>query len=173
MPNSPLIIIADTNVLINFLRIDRLDLIARHSHQFVITEHVREEITEHHPVQRQMLQKAIEDGIFEEKAVNALNELQLFGKLMSEGRIGSGECSAIACAVCSGYKLAIDDNRAIKEAHKISAALEIIGTQELMVSMISERLLEIDEADEIKNAWEAEHRFKLKISSFRDAWDSE
>lgn len=173
MPNSPLIIIADTNVLINFLRIDRLDLIARHSHQFVITEHVREEITEHHPVQRQMLQKAIEDGIFEEKAVNALNELQLFGKLMSEGRIGSGECSAIACAVCSGFKLAIDDKRAIIEAQKISAALEIIGTQELMVSMISERLLEIEEADEIKNAWEAEHRFKLKILSFRDILGSE
>lgn len=173
MPNSPLIIIADTNVLINFLRIDRLDLIARHSHQFVITEHVREEITEDHPVQRHMLQKAIEDGIFEEKVVNALDELQLFGNLISEGRIGSGECSAIACAVCNSYKLAIDDKRAIKEAHKVSVALEIIGTQELMVSMISERLLKIDEADEIKNAWESEHRFKLKISSFRDVLDSE
>ena len=58
MPDSSLIIIADTNILINFLRIDRLDLIARHSCQFVITEHVREEITEHHPVQRQMLKNA-------------------------------------------------------------------------------------------------------------------
>ncbi len=57
MSDSALIIIADTNVLINFLRIDRLDLIARHFYQFVITDHVREEITEHHPVQRQMLQK--------------------------------------------------------------------------------------------------------------------
>lgn len=173
MSDSSLIIIADTNVLINFLRIDRLDLIARHSLQFVITEHVREEITEHHPVQRQMLQKAIEDGVFEERVVNASDELQLFGKLMGEGRIGSGECSAIACAVCGSYKLAMDDKRAIKEAHKISGELEILGTQELIVSMILEQLLEIGEADEIKDAWESEHRFKLKIASFKDLVESE
>jgi predicted nucleic acid-binding protein len=173
LSDSSLIIIADTNILINFLRINRLDLIARHSHQFVITEHVRDEITEYYPVQRQMLQKAIDDGTFTEKAVNALDELQLFGKLMSEGRIGSGECSAIACAICSGYKLAIDDKRAIKEAYKVSGELEILGTQELMVSMISEQLLQVDDADEIKNAWETEHRFKLKISSFRDVLGSE
>lgn len=173
MSDSSQIIIADTNILINFLRINRLDLIARHSHQFVITEHVRDEITEYYPVQRQMLQEAIDDGVFTEKAVNALDELQLFGKLMGEGRIGSGECSAIACAVCSGHKLAIDDKRAIKEAYKASGELEILSTQELMVSMISEQLLKVDEADEIKNAWETEHRFKLKISSFRDVLDSE
>lgn len=168
MSDSPLIIIADTNVLINFLRIDRLDLIARHSYQFVITEHVREEITEHHPVQRQMLQEAIENCVFTEKAVNTLEELELFGKLMREGRIGSGECSAIACAIHGSYKLAIDDKRAIKEARKISAELEILGTQELVVSMILEQILEIDEADKIKYAWENEHRFKLKIPSFGD-----
>jgi len=173
LSDSYLIIITDTNVLINFLRIDRLDLIARHSHQFVITEHVKEEITEHHPVQRAMLQKAIEDGIFLEKTVNALDELQLFGKLISEGRIGSGECSAIACAICGGHKLAIDDKRAIKEAYKVSAELEVLGTQEIIESMISEQLLRVDEADEIKNAWETEHRFKLKISSFRDVLGSE
>ena len=90
---------------------------------------------------------------------------------MGEGRIGAGECSAIACAVCSGYKLAIDDKRAIKEARKISAALEIIETQELVVTMIVERLLTIAEADEIKNAWETKHRFKLKIPSFSDVFD--
>ena len=173
MSHSSLIIITDTNVLINFLRIDRLDLIARHSYQFVITEHVKEEITEHHPVQRQMLQKSIEDGVFIEKTVSALEELELFGKLMSEGRIGSGECSAIACAVHGGYKLAIDDKRAIKEAQKISAELEILGTQELVVSMILEKLLEVDEADEIKYEWENQHRFKLKIPSFGELFDSQ
>ena len=34
----------DTSVLINFLCIDRMDLIARHSHQFIVTDHVAAEV---------------------------------------------------------------------------------------------------------------------------------
>ena len=166
------VIIADTNILINFLRIDRLDLFADYSHQFFITEHVKQEITDHYEVQRQRVQNAIESGTITEKPVNTLEELQLFRTLMKTGRIGSGECSAIACAICGSYKLAIDDKRAIKEARKISSALKILGTQELIVSMLSEQLLDINEADEIKASWENEHRFKLKIPSFKDILDS-
>ena len=171
MPDSSLIIIADTNVLINFIRIDRLDLLADHSHQFVITEHVKEEITEHYTVQRKMLQEAIEGGVITEKIVNSLEALQLFGSLMNTGRIGAGECSAIACAICGNHKLAIDDKRAIKEARKRSSELDILGTQELVVSMISEQLLTVSEADEIKALWETKHRFKLKILSFGEIID--
>lgn len=35
---SSIVIVADASVLINFLRIDRMDLIARHSHRFLVTE---------------------------------------------------------------------------------------------------------------------------------------
>lgn len=168
MGNSSLIVIADTSILINFLRINRLDLLANHSHHYVITEHVKEEITEHYAVQRQMLQKAIDKQIITERIVNTLAELKLFAMLMDTRRIGSGECSAIACAICGSYKLAIDDKRAVKEARKISTRIEILGTQELMVSMISEQLLNVNEADRIKELWENEYRFKLKISSFEE-----
>ena len=37
-----------------------------------------------------------------------------------------------------------------------------------MVSMIAEALLDIAEADRIKNEWAARHRFRLKLNSFRD-----
>lgn len=40
------IIIADTSVLINFLRIDRMDLIGAHPSAFVATEHVAVEISD-------------------------------------------------------------------------------------------------------------------------------
>jgi len=42
------IVIADTSMLINFLAIGRMDLIKRHSCRFLITDHVRQEITEHY-----------------------------------------------------------------------------------------------------------------------------
>ena len=37
-----------------------------------------------------------------------------------------------------------------------------------MVSMIGEGLLDIIEADSIKDEWAARHRFRLKLASFRD-----
>jgi len=44
--------VLETSVLVNFLKIDRVDLLARHpSYEFIITEHVRAEITQHYPDQ--------------------------------------------------------------------------------------------------------------------------
>ena len=37
-----------------------------------------------------------------------------------------------------------------------------------MVSMIGEGLLDIVEADSIKDEWATLHRFRLKLASFRD-----
>ena len=51
-------IVADTSVLINFLRIDRVDLFADHSHAFVVTSHVAAEVTDHYPGQKQLLAAA-------------------------------------------------------------------------------------------------------------------
>ena len=59
------IVVTDTSVLVNFLCIDRMDLIARHSHCFMITEHVMEEITDHYPEQQARLNAVLADGTLE------------------------------------------------------------------------------------------------------------
>lgn len=46
--------------------------------------------------------------------------------------------------------------------------LDILRTQDLIVSMIKESLLDLAEADTIKKAWEKQHRFRLKIESFTE-----
>ena len=38
--HQPAIIVTDASVLINFLRIDRIDLLAGHAHAFLSTDHV-------------------------------------------------------------------------------------------------------------------------------------
>lgn len=58
-------VITDTSVLVNFLRIDRMDLIARNSHRFMITDHVMEEITDRNPEQQARLNTALADGTLE------------------------------------------------------------------------------------------------------------
>ena len=54
------------------------------------------------------------------------------------------------------------------QARDADRTLRILTTRDLMVSMIGESLLDIVEADSIKDEWAAQHRFRLKLASFRD-----
>lgn len=162
------IVIADTSVLINFLAVDRMDLIKRHSCHFLITDHVRQEITEHYQEQFSRLKDALEQGILEEISVTDAEEVETFAKLTKLESFGNGECACIAVALHRSYTLAIDDKKAIKQARLSCPTISIITTQDLMVSMIKAELITVNEADAIKNEWASTYKFKLKISSFGD-----
>ena len=56
------IVVADTSVLINFLRIDRMDLIGHHPQRFLATDHVEDELTSDYPDQRMRYQAAVVSG---------------------------------------------------------------------------------------------------------------
>ncbi len=104
--HRPAIIVTDASVLIDFLRIDRTDLFAGHSHAFIATDHVTAEITDRYPDQQQRFAAALAAGAISETRVTAPAEIQLFASLFATGRLGAGECSAIALAVSRGYILA-------------------------------------------------------------------
>lgn len=165
---SPAIIVSDTSVLVNFLRIDRMDLIAAHSHDFIATDHVASEITDHYPDQQMRLATALAQSTLSQVSVTDPVEVALFGTLANSGRLGVGECSAIALASNRGHTLAIDDRRAANQARRVDRSLQVVGTQEIVVSMIQEGLLGVQEADAIKESWANDHRFKLVIGSFSD-----
>ena len=165
---SSIVIVADASVLINFLRIDRMDLIASHSHRFLVTDHVEAEVTDFYPDQRTRLDDALQAGVLEQVSVDDRREVALFGALAGSGRLGAGERSAIALAICRGYTLAIDDRRAMKQARGESSTLRILTTRDLVVTMIRENLLDVSEADGLKDAWAEHHQFRLPIKSFSD-----
>jgi len=112
------VVVTDTSVLINFLRIDRMDLIARHSHRLLITAHVTEEITEHFPEQQARLSAALADGTLEELTVSGDVAMNLFKELSETHRLGSGESAAIACAIANDFAIAIDDRTAANQARR-------------------------------------------------------
>ncbi|WP_419161613.1 hypothetical protein [Candidatus Palauibacter sp.] len=67
-------VVADTSVLINFLRLDRMDLIGAHPGSFVATDHVAAEIAQ--APQRERYERALRaDHVAEER----------FGKLHCAG----------------------------------------------------------------------------------------
>ena len=165
---KPAIVVIDASVLINFLRIDRMDLISDHPYGFLATDHVAAEISSRYPDQRQRFALAINTRALSQVSITNPREITVFGSLSRARRLGAGECSAIAMAVCRQHILAIDDRRATTHARRANRTLQILNTQDLMVSMIGQNLLDIPEADSIKNEWTLRHRFRLKIESFRE-----
>lgn len=166
--HRPAIIVTDASVLIDFLRIDRTDLFAGHSHAFIATDHFTAEITDRYPDQQQRFAAALAAGAISETRVTAPAEIQLFASLFATGRLGAGECSTITLTVSRGYILAMDDRRAVTHARSAKATLRILATQDLVVSMIHEGLLSVVEADRMKQEWASRHRYRLKFDSFRD-----
>lgn len=162
------IIITDTSVLINFLVLDQVELLAKlTAYRFAVTEHVRAEITEHHPDQLERLSRAFELGIIEEVCVTDIDEVQLFAELTASG-LGIGECSAIAVAAKRHAALAIDDRRAVKKLANLGIVLTVVNTELLLVRLIKQGMLTIEQADVMKRDWEQSHRFKLKFVSFAE-----
>lgn len=162
------IIISDTSVLINFLKIDRLNLFRNCSLHFLVTDHVRAEITDSFPEQLHRFQSGLQQHTLEEIRVEEATEIETFSALMQQGKLGIGECSAISVAIHRKYSLAIDDNLAIKSTLCLAPHLPILRTQDLMVKMIQEGVLNISEVDSILQDWAKNHRFKLKIKTFKE-----
>jgi predicted nucleic acid-binding protein len=166
------IVVADTSVLINFLRIDRMDLIANHPASFIATDHVAAEIVDTYPDQQARYAAALNAAQITEQRIDDPAELELFLRLAAKGRLGAGERAAIAVALNRGCALAIDDSRAIHRALQEAAlgenALSILRTQDIVVELIRKGVVSVEAADAIQVDWATNHRFKLKIASFQD-----
>ena len=162
------ILITDTSVLINFLNINKLSLLIEYPGSFLITEHVIEEITIDFPEQQALLNSAINNNHLVVVKVDNESELKMYNELIKEGRLGSGECSAIACAVNRGFSLAMEDVRACKQAFKTKSDIEILKTQDIILTLIMNEIISIEEADNLKQIWQTNFRFALKFNSFSE-----
>src|SRR6516164_2613212 len=109
----------------------------------------------------------------DEQRIDDSVELELFLRMAERGRLGAGERSAIAVALNRKCALAIDDSRAIKrameEAGITGISLSIVRTQDIVIELIKQSVLSVEAADAIHSEWATNHRFKLKITSFRRA----
>lgn len=171
------IVVADTSVLINFLRIDRMDLIGAHPATFIATDHVAGEIADTYSEQQSRYASAIKSAQLVEERIADPAEVEIFLRLATRGRLGPGERAAIAVAINRGCSLAIDDARAIRKAVEEAALAEttltILRTQDVMVELIRQGTIALNDADAILLDWATNHRFKLKVTSFRELFEPE
>ena len=168
--HPPKHVLVDSSVLLNFLKVDRVDLLGRlPEYAFLITDRVRGEILNHFEEQLSRLEAAIREGWLSETRVEAPAELETFLELFRPRVLGVGECSAIAAAFHRGTALAVDDKDARKATAKLNAKIQILETKDLVYLAIEAGILTVEEADGIKSDWELNHRFKLPFASFRSA----
>ncbi len=163
-----LIVITDTSLLVNFLAIDRVELLTSlPEKQFFITEHVRAEVTSHYPEQFERLAVALVNGQLTEISVTEIAEVEVFAKLSATG-LGVGECSAIAVAACRGHAIAIDDKTALKRLASLYPTVAAFTTKLIMLELVRAGQLSIADADAIKVDWQQNHRFHLPFASFAE-----
>jgi predicted nucleic acid-binding protein len=154
-------IVCDISIIVNFLKINRLDLLDSCSHTFWVSDHVHQEITIDYPAQQQLFLSTLEKSSIQKIAVEDPQELDLFIELMKNGQLGAGECATIAVAFHRGYFLAIDDRQAIKRAELLMTPARILRTQDIVVEMVNENLLSDESAEELLQDLDTYHRFKL------------
>jgi len=169
-PDGRILVVSDTDVLINFLRVGRLDLLCRHAdYRIVITEHVRGtmgapgEVTDN--AQLSVLDAAVSSGELEETSLTDPFEIGLFASL--NVFLGRGEAAAIAVAASRGWVVATDDRRAGRESQSRLGANRRLTTPGILLRCILNGHLTVAEADTIKGQL-ATRRFAVRFSSFGD-----
>lgn len=160
-------VVLDTSVLLNFLRVGRLDLLVwLPRHESLLTDHVQGEVTD--PAHVGTLQEALQGGRLREVRVDDPAELAVFGRLAALRVLGVGECAALALAVHRGLPIAIDDKTARKKAVALFGFERFVGTADLVVAAIRGGLIDVQGADEMKMRWEEDLRFRLGFESFAE-----
>jgi predicted nucleic acid-binding protein len=159
------IVVTDANVLINLMHVSRLGLLAEiPNHEFVVPEHVREEIT--HPEQRATLDAAVTVGWMKLEVIDDLGTITAFTELIAH--IGRGEAACIALAAQNGWLIASDEKkRFLREATARLGLERVLTTVDVFVLAIKAELISIEDADADKIVLEGK-RFSVSFNSYRE-----
>jgi len=162
---GPRTVAVDASVLINFLHLDRLDLLADFAGwRFVVPEEVVDEIQREE--QRARLQRALTLGHLEVEATTDLDEIALALELRAV--MDKGEAACLAMATRRGWSVACDERGPFLREARNRVGLEgLLDTPGLLLLAIRRGLLTIEGADTLKAQLEA-HRFRMRFASFAD-----
>lgn len=105
-PDGRLLVVADSSFLINFLAVDRMDILSRlPQFRFHVVNHVRAEVR--YESERLRLEAAMEGGGVTEIEITAPGEILLYNELRSF--LGNGESASLAVAISRRWVIAADE----------------------------------------------------------------
>lgn len=155
----------DASVLINFLVLDRIDLLAElPGVSFVIPEPVVAEIRR--PDQIRILRESFKSEQLGVVRVDTPNDVAEIAGLRH--LVGHGEAACLVLAASCGLRIACDERgRFLRLAEERIGRGRILTTPGLIVRAIRADLIAVQEADEMKATLER-HRFRMPFGSFRE-----
>ena len=163
---DPTPIVLDTSVLLNFVKIGRVELLGQLDTSVVLLDQIVDEVRR--PEQRKVVKDAVAVGTLDLQSVRNPVEVALFTELRAGGRLGAGECAVLAVALTRDWVAGLQDRRARTEGQRRREDLALCQTEDLVLTLIKADYLTIEEADEFLVEWSAKHRFRSRLTSFRD-----
>lgn len=155
----------DTCILLNLLRVNRLDLLALlPPYIFCAPPEVIAEVE--YPDQRQAVEDAIQRKWLHITRLEDPTELETYTK--ANELLGSGESACLALAIRRNWVLATDDTKGAKWRKMISVpGIQVLNTPGIILLAIRVGQLTVEQADAIKATLE-QYRFKMGFDSFRE-----
>ena len=163
---SPMPIVLDASVLLNFVKIGRIELLGQLDTSVVLLDQVLDEVRR--PEQRAAVEDAVKEGILDLQSVRDPVEVALFANLRTDGRLGAGECAVLAVALTRNWIAGLQDRRARTEGQRRREDLALCQTEDLVLKLIQSGYLSLEEADGFLIEWATKHRFKSRLTGFRD-----
>ena len=163
---DPTPIVLDTSILLNFVKIGRVELLGQLGTSVVLLDQVFDEVRR--PKQRKVVKDAVTASTLDLQSVRNPVEVALFTELRAGGRLGAGECAVLTVALTRNWVAGLQDRRAGTEGQRRCEDLVLYQTEDLVLKLIKSGHLTIEEADGFLVEWAAKHRFRSKITSFRD-----
>jgi len=159
------LVLVDTNVLLNFALVDRLDLLGALSDlDFRAPGEVMAEILKQ--PERSRVEASIRSGHVGETSLTDVADLILFSELRQI--MGMGEAACLVLAVSQRAWIASDEKRVFRrEAEARLGPGRIMNTPGLLLLGIRRGLLTVEEADGLKMVL-ATKKFRMKFGSFRE-----
>jgi predicted nucleic acid-binding protein len=153
---------SDACYLINFLAVDRIDLLARRTdYRIHVPLEVDAEILR--PEQRTRLLAAIDGGHLNTVELVEIPELTEYTGLLRE-LIGKGEAACLAIAIARGWTVASDERRRFgRLARERLPDRPVITTRGTLVEAVGLGHLTVDEAFAIQDALAADHSFRMTL----------
>lgn len=135
-------VITDANILINFIKIGREDILRQlRIYAFYLPEEVYEEIT--YPEQRLILDQALKEGRLRKTAITDRDELRSYAQYRRQ--MGDGEAACLAIALGRQWIMACDERK-----KKLTGAAIGCGEQGLVAAVwVWVALI----ADDVVQAW--------------------
>lgn len=157
--------VADTSFLVNFLMLDRMDILrGLQAYAFHVSNHVVAEVE--YEDQHERLAAAIHEGILTELEIIEMPEIVLYSELRQF--LGDGESACLAIAASRRWMIATDEKRRLRREVLQRLGQEyLLTTPTAIVGAIQAGLLTISEANGIRDEL-GKRRFIMDAPAFED-----